>query len=237
MLGDALAQTESDNSGGHSQVYVCPQGFDGTYRLLLWRVWGKVTSGKVSVEVITHFRDKNAAQVSQKIPLDKDQAMVVFELKDGRRKQSLRQQQVANAAGGQIALNQQILAKQIDDAVDSSSLSSLYSDRSAIATGANAGGFVPVTSPGVVGYQPVIIVLPKGLNMSATAVVSADRRYVRVTCMPIFSGVTSVSTFDMVSGASSASNAGTGSTGFSGGGGSSGLGGSSSGGGGGGGSF
>ena len=118
MLGDVLSQTNSDNSGGHSEVYVCPKGFDGTYRLKVWRVWGKVTTGKVTVEVVTHFRDKNSITVSKKIPLEKDEAAVVFDLKDGRRKESLREQQVANAAGGQLAINQQILAQQIAAAVD-----------------------------------------------------------------------------------------------------------------------
>ncbi len=44
-------------------------------------------------------------------------------------------------------------------------------------------------------FQPVIITLPDGTNFQATAVVSADRRYVRVTPVPFFSGVTRVSTF------------------------------------------
>ena len=40
----------------------------------------------------------------KKIPLDKDEAVVAFDLKDGRRKESLREQQVANAAAGQLAV-------------------------------------------------------------------------------------------------------------------------------------
>lgn len=46
-----------------------------------------------------------------------------------------------------------------------------------------------------VGVRPVITVLPEGTNMSASAIISADRRYVRITPVPIFSGVTSVETF------------------------------------------
>ena len=108
MLGDMLSQTGSDNSGGHSQVYVCPQGFDGTYRLKAWRVWGKVNTGKVTVEITTHFHDKNPISVSKTLPLEKDEVLAVFELDGGRRKQSLREQQVANAADEQLAVNQQI---------------------------------------------------------------------------------------------------------------------------------
>jgi hypothetical protein len=46
-----------------------------------------------------------------------------------------------------------------------------------------------------VGTMPIITTLPAGTNFNATAVISADRRYVRVTPMPLFSGIGEVSTF------------------------------------------
>ena len=46
-----------------------------------------------------------------------------------------------------------------------------------------------------VGVRPQITTLPEGTNFSATAVISADRRYVRVTPMPLFSGIGEVTTF------------------------------------------
>ena len=61
-------------------------------------------------------------------------------------------------------------------------------------------GSFPFARRGAVGYQPVIITLPEGTNMSATAVVSADRRYVRITASPLFSGIAEVNTFNMATG-------------------------------------
>ena len=76
---------------------------------------------------------------------------------------------------------------------------------------------VPFFPQGAVGYQPVIITLPEGANMAATAVISADRRYVRITCVPVFSDIAKVTTFNMSAGASSTqSNPGTGGQGYSG---------------------
>jgi uncharacterized membrane protein YgcG len=77
-----------------------------------------------------------------------------------------------------------------------------------------------------VGYQPVITVLPSGAMMTvAPAVVLHDRRYVRVSPQPTFSGISQVNTFNYVTGSSGTSNGSTGgSSGFGGG---SGLGGSS----------
>ena len=63
----------------------------------------------------------------------------------------------------------------------------------------------PVVFPfvGAVGYQPIIITLPEGANLAANAVVSADRRYVRVSAVPLFSSITKVTTFNYVAGTSS----------------------------------
>ena len=58
---DARRRRCADRSrqlGGHSAAYVCPKGFDGTYRMLVRRVWGNVTAGKVNVEVITHYQHR-----------------------------------------------------------------------------------------------------------------------------------------------------------------------------------
>ena len=55
--------------------------------------------------------------------------------------------------------------------------------------------------------------------MSAVAVVSSDRRYVRITPQPLFYSVTKVNTFNYASGSSGTSNGGSGGAGFSGGGG------------------
>jgi len=51
-----------------------------------------------------------------------------------------------------------------------------------------------------VGFQPVIIWLPEGANFAATAVISADRRYVRITSLPFFSQIGEVRTFNFATG-------------------------------------
>ena len=53
---------------GTSEQYVVTQGFPGKYRMLLRRVWGKPTAGKVTVEVYTHFGSKKATQMRKQIP-------------------------------------------------------------------------------------------------------------------------------------------------------------------------
>jgi hypothetical protein len=217
LLDDALRQVERDNLGGHSQVYVCPKGFDGPYRLVAKRVWGNITAGKVNVEVVTHYNSPDCVSIRKNLPLQKDEAIVAFDLKDGRRKDTLAQQQVANVVRAQMAVNQQILAQQLNSSVDSDSMSSLSQARAAAANGG-----LPFFGGGAVGYQPVIIWLPEGAQLQGpggggiTAVVSADRRYVRISAAPLFSGVSQVNTFNMATGSSQSQNGGTGNQGYSG---------------------
>jgi len=53
---------------------------------------------------------------------------------------------------------------------------------------------------GVVGYRPIITTLPQGASLSAGAVVSPDRRYVRINAMPFFSSIGPVRTFNTYNG-------------------------------------
>jgi hypothetical protein len=157
--------------------------------------------------------------------LEKGQAMVKFDLADGRRKEKLQDQQVANAAIGQNILaqqvGQQILAQQIGALVDPNAVNAAANSNNNASALARAGGtttqplFVPYFPTGAVGYQPIIITLPEGANFWATAVVSADRRYVRITCLPVFSAIDKVTTFNYSTGLStSQSGGGTGGQGY-----------------------
>ena len=49
-----------------------------------------------------------------------------------------------------------------------------------------------------VGFQPQITVLPEGVTMTVMAVISADRRYVRLTVAPAFSAITDVQQFSFI---------------------------------------
>jgi hypothetical protein len=96
-------------------------------------------------------------------------------------------------------------------AVDPSAMSSLYaSGANNMATAAALLGGLK----GAVGYQPVIIALPAGGNFGASAVVSADRRYVRVSATPFFSSIGDVHTFNTATGENASGEGGNISGGF-----------------------
>jgi tetratricopeptide (TPR) repeat protein len=201
MLGDTFSGSDEQSSKTLSEVYVCPQGFNGMYKMLLRRVWGKPTVDKVTVDFYLHRGSPKEKHFRKQISLSdgaKDgETSLAFELQNGRRQEPLEQEQVANAVAGQLAVGKAILAQQLNGLSSAGTLGSF------LGGGYGYGGFGMMR--GAVGYQPVIITLPVGANMSATAVVSADRRYVRCTTQPLFSTIPSVNTFNYQSGSSGTS--------------------------------
>lgn len=225
LLGDSSSrQIGSSADGPAEEIYVCPEGFPGTYRALVRRVWGDLTAGKVQVEVFAHFRTDKQRRMAQSIDLKNDEAVVLFELDAGRRKESLQEQQTNNALVQQLSIRQQILAQQIAAAVDPRALAALAASRTSYGgqddTTGGGSSYFPWFLRGAVGYQPVIITLPEGVNLAVMGVVSADRRYVRVTCVPLFSRISDVRIFNYNTGEESQGNLpNTGGGGFFGGGG------------------
>ncbi|MBX3415754.1 MAG: hypothetical protein KF708_23925 [Pirellulales bacterium] len=224
MAGDHYPRGGEESSEAYSESYSCPQAFNGKYRVLVRRVWGKPTAGKVTVDLYVNYGTDKAEHQRKQIPLGEEDALVTFDVKEGRRTEPLTDQQVVLAARQQMAVGREVLAQQLNQQInqqtDLSSLGSLGSSRQR----AFVNGFNPVLG-GAVGYQPVIVTLPEGVQLVASAVISADRRYVRFNGTPFFSGVGEVNTFNFVTGQSGTSNGGTGGQGFGGGGGAGGFGG------------
>ncbi len=224
LLGDTPAADGGEKLQGHTAVYVCPKGFSGNYQALVRRVWGKVTTGKVLVEVVTHFGTPQAKRQSRNLSLDQGEALVKFDLADGRRTaplgRSVVEQQVLNAAATQVAINQQqrVLADQMaamDDPLAAAAWPRPGPRPAASAPAVKARAARPASSPachwpipcaGPWATSPSSSPSPRARSSGATGVVSADRRYVRITCYPLFSRISDVHTFSMDSGATQTTN-------------------------------
>jgi uncharacterized membrane protein YgcG len=233
-VGDEFASSKNSSLAGFSEYYVLPKGFKGDYRLVVNKVYGDIASGKVTVEIARQIMQKEQTYQKKQIDLDQNgQAMVLFNLESGRRMELLADHQVAVAAEEQFAINRSILASQVAK-YENSAAEREYSRSQ---QKANTTGLVPERSfRREAGYRPQITTLPATQGASVTAVVSADRRYVRISPIPQFSTIGAVSTFTFIGGAGGAAGGGGGGNG-GGGGGFGGGGGGFGGGGGGGGIF
>ncbi|MEM6687955.1 MAG: hypothetical protein AAF664_00920, partial [Planctomycetota bacterium] len=232
-LGDTTSETPTDESGVKSETYICSEGFNGQYRLLVRRVYGNATGGTVNLELITDMGRDSQRFIRKEIPLTEKDAMVVFDVKEGKRTEAIAEAQLEELADARRKVRRQVLGQFVNPADNAQVIQNLYEDIATL-----NGGITP-TGPidprqlarlrrGAVGFQPQITQLPEGASLITLAIISADRRFVRVSPAPFFSQVGDVTTFNFVTGEEGA---GTGGGGFGGGGGG-GLGGGGLGGGG-----
>lgn len=184
FLGDAVSSLADAGTDGAYEVYVVPKGFKGDYKMLVRKIWGDVTAGKITVDVFTNYGTEDQRHERQQLELGKDGALVTFTVPEGRRKESLSEQQVQVAVETQAAMTRELVAAKLNNAAEGSTASEEYV--ADVNDGSN--DFVRRVRNSV-GYRPVITTLPEGTNFSAFAVVSADRRYVRFNGTPLFSSI------------------------------------------------
>jgi tetratricopeptide (TPR) repeat protein len=189
-LGDSYASEGAGSSEGFSETYVCPEGFAGEYRVRVRKVWGDLVADRVTVDVYKNFRSANEKHQRQHIPVGDDDALVKFTLDEGRRADPVEAQQLLATIKRQDLIQQAALAQQLGS----------LADLGAAPTRGNLDPLdlrrqLALARGGAVGFMPIIQTLPEGTQLFATAVVSADRRYVRITAFPSFTGIGNVTTF------------------------------------------
>ena len=136
--------------------------------------------------------------MKKQLPVVTDEMLFTIELPSGRRRQRLDDAQVAQDIVVQQELSKTILAQQLSAMSNNAAVDSLSNTRPRNTTPGTIQR--PFTTGSAVGYQPVITTLPEGTNLEATAVISANRKYVRITSTPLFSGIGQVTTFNYSSG-------------------------------------
>ncbi len=199
LLADSYSDLGNSSPDGFSETYVCPEGFSGQYRILLKRVWGKVTAGKVTVDVYTNYGTDKEKKLRKQVELGTEDALGTFILAGGRRTEPLAEEQVAQAARTHIAIGNTILAQQLN-MLENSDAALAYAVAQSRAV--RDGRILVPGLRGAVGFRPEITLLPEGASLSVTsAVISADRRYVRITPQPFFSSIGQVRTFNFATGA------------------------------------
>ncbi|MEI8320173.1 MAG: hypothetical protein WCH79_19745, partial [Planctomycetia bacterium] len=197
--GTLLADTDlpaDPTNATQRERYIAGEAFPGTYRILIHRAYGKVTADTVTVQLTLHRGTEREQKIRRQVPIGADDTMFTIDLPEGRRRQPLFEAQVSQDVALQQSVGKAILAQQLRGMSDSAAADSLAHSRGITGNPSTTAPFLPFNRGGATGYQPVITSLQEGTNMSGTAVVSADRRYVRVEARPFFSGIGAVYTFN-----------------------------------------
>ena len=212
-LGDNYSP-RANHSGIMREEYVLPKGFAGDYQLVIKRVWGEVTSNKVSVSIHHHYRSPNEASLSRQVNLDEKGAIVLFNLAEGRRKESLQVAAIQTAVKQQMTRNSLglVFAGRVSNPTETA-----YGDYDGYQSEFVSSGNVNrrpsnrgrgLMGSGIarneVGYQPIIEQIFEGGGVSVNYAATADRLYVMVSPTPIFTQISEISTFNILGNAETA---------------------------------
>lgn len=168
------------------EEYVCPIAWNGEYVVRIRYVWGQIVGKRARLIVWRAAGTPEEQREVLSIALSSQDQIVRISLKNGRRQSPTFSLSARPAESPREGIQPSVFEQ--------------------LAPAQTVAGQVVPGNPGAlplgggVGYQPVVQFIPSGVSLTATAVVSADRRYVRITTQPFFSEITNVLTFSFIGG-------------------------------------
>jgi hypothetical protein len=196
VLFEDAAVTGAQSTGEHRERYVATKAFAGDYKAVVRRVAGRVAADVVTVEMTINGGTDRERRLKQQMAVTTDEQFFAVSVPEGRRTEPLLESQIAQDILLQNTVSRFLLAQQIAALNDADASAGMSESRSVPRQA--IGPVAPFSRGGAVGYQPVIDTLEDGLTMRCDAVVSADRRYVRIRCAPEFKGIGQVTQFNFI---------------------------------------
>jgi hypothetical protein len=162
------------------EEYICASALPGDYLARISLADGEVVGRRATLTIRRYVGTPDESTKTVNITIDGKDKVVRLSLNDGRRQALLERP----APGEPVAV--QINAAPAQVGVTTSRQ---------FVTGSNV-----VSGPGgAIGFQPVITTVREGIGLSAMAVVTGDRRYVRLSVAPVFSQIIGVDSFTIPS--------------------------------------
>lgn len=202
LMGDSFAHESKQSVKGYHEMYVSAEAFSGTYRMLIQRVWGHVTGGMVDVEMFINYGSEDEYYLRKRYPVGDKAAIIVWDVPQGRRQESLEASQVQQIAQRHEQISRAVLMQTLA-MVEDSAATRAY-DKSVARAKTDGRVFTPAMALAARGFQPVVTLIPEGVSGGFNnAVISADRRYVRVSVPPTtnFTTITGAVTYNTNTGA------------------------------------
>jgi hypothetical protein len=168
--------------------YVCAKGVPGVYRIRVRHVWGVIAGGRAVLKVIRYQGTKKETVQTISIPLNERENVVRLSLTKGRRTEL-----------AHVARERRIHARRRSGRSLIQRVGGLDPDAARLARQFNRSRNRSKQG-GAVGYSPIVQILSEGATLTARAVVSGDRRYVRLNVSPVFSTISDVFTFSIQGG-------------------------------------
>lgn len=199
--GILAADGHGANQADSLDRYVCPQGLPGDYTVRVRYNVGNVVGKRAVLRIVRYQGTPYEMEDRHSIELGPEDQLLRVSLNRGRRQElgwiplvAPQDRERRSGRGGREERDR-----------ERDALTGLGDRNRRLARGG-------------AGYQPVITILPDGISNTALAVVSADRRYVRLSMTPLFSTIRDVFTYSFLTGGGGGAGGGGGGAGGGGGG-------------------
>jgi hypothetical protein len=174
------------------EEYIATLAMRGEYRIRVRHAWGQVVGQRATLTIIRNLGTPQQTVDTRTITLGSEEPVIRVAVEDGRREHPrtvttmslVEPIAAAEAPARPVGPVKGEAGRVAKDFVESRQEMDSRS----------------VRRVGAIGFQPVIQTIPDGATFSASAVVSPDRRYVRMGVNPSFSNITDVFTFSFVTG-------------------------------------
>lgn len=187
------------------EEYICVEAASGTYELQIEHVDGNIVSKRCVVTIVSHVGSSSKRVYRHVVTLDGLGdglvATLPFKLQNGRRKELGPKPQKQRSVQGVTRLKRQQIIARVRRGQP------LVGGQIAGQAGAGQGatpraGFrLPAGAfTAGVGFTPIIGFINEGVSLTANAVVSADRRFVRISVAPFFNTLREIQTFSLQGG-------------------------------------
>ncbi len=169
---------------------VYPMAISGAYRIRIQHVWGKVVAKRALLTIIRHQGTDREDIQRRTITLGNGDTLVNVQMENGRRTEPVAVSQLEQNRAAPLQMRQPraSLVRTVSREGRQARRRLQNARRRTAGRNRRAG----------VAFQPIVSLIPEGSMLSAQAVVSGDRRYVRMSLVPTFSNITDVFTFSFL---------------------------------------
>lgn len=181
--------------------YVCAFGFPGKYLVRVRYISGNIVGQRARLKVTRYQGSDRPIVESMTVILANEDRVIPIDLSKGRRSKKSNVSLTPKSSQTTSTHSSRNLSHAVFSKSARESLNSFRVSRQAgatISTGRQAPFVTGVQNIGGIANQPVISVIPEGVSLSGAAVISPDRRYVRLSLSPQFTNVTEVFTFSFL---------------------------------------
>jgi hypothetical protein len=194
------------------EEYISVEAATGTYELQIEYVDGRIVGKRCVVTIVSHVGSTSKRVDRRVVTLDGPAVTVSFKLDKGRREKLGPTPQNQPAAQGSAGLTRQEIIARVGRGQPAAARPAAGQQGRAGQRAAPGTGFrLPAGSfTAGVGFTPVIGFINEGVSLTANAVVSADRRFVRISVAPFFNTLREIQTFSFQGGAAAPQGGGAG---------------------------